>query len=345
MAKWWKWILNPVGAAVQTWNENTGSDASKYANLLTNPVDFIKDTVELVKGTGKDSVKGMVSNALNNVAGTNGDVGTAVSKLWNDYTGQTAIDKQLEANKDLAQYQTDLQEELYNRYSSPEALMRQYSAAGLNPNLVYGSASSGQGNVPSYSAPSAPLNLSYSDKFNKALQMMSSVLGVKNLVYSTVANREAAEQSYLKTLQENARANDMINNSKLNSSIIGSVWSNLFKSNRYFKGGSVSTVPSALDTYAEAIRNGKINSALRAGLSNQYEFGKYHTPLYSDILDGGLPEGIFHPAAFWDIKNKTYAAQQRLFDYDWDQEYKTMLKGAGVAAPIIQTLLRILGGK
>ena len=72
---------------------------------------------------------------------------------WRDFTGVTAIDKQNAANMELAKYQFKMQEDMYNKYSSPSALMRQFKEAGLNPNLVYGSASSGQSNVPSFSAP------------------------------------------------------------------------------------------------------------------------------------------------------------------------------------------------
>jgi len=39
--------------------------------------------------------------------------------------------------KEMARYNTSLAEEMYNKYESPQAQMRQYQAAGLNPNLVY----------------------------------------------------------------------------------------------------------------------------------------------------------------------------------------------------------------
>lgn len=39
--------------------------------------------------------------------------------------------------KELARFNTELAEEMYNKYQSPSAQMEQYKAAGLNPNLVY----------------------------------------------------------------------------------------------------------------------------------------------------------------------------------------------------------------
>lgn len=125
-----------------------------------------------------------------------------ISNIWNDLTGQTAIDKQNAANMEMARYQQQMQEQMYEKYSSPAALMRQFREAGLNPNLVYGSASSGQSNVPSFSAPHIERNMSGSDKLNKALSVMSAVQGIMQGQYQTVAAREAAEQSALKTFND-----------------------------------------------------------------------------------------------------------------------------------------------
>lgn len=125
-----------------------------------------------------------------------------LGERWRDYTGQSAIDQQNAAQLNLAKYQTQAQEEFYNKYSSPEALMRQYKEAGLNPNLVYGSASAGQGNVPSFSAPQIQRNISGADKVNKALSLLSAISGVTTGIYQAAAAREAAEQSSIKTISD-----------------------------------------------------------------------------------------------------------------------------------------------
>lgn len=325
MALKWKWsyLLNPLGAVADLINDNRGvsQEAAAY------------------KRENNGSLDGYVS--------TGDQINDAVSKVWDDVTGQSAIDQEFKNNMELAAYQSKLQEELYNKYSSPEAIVRQNEAAGLNPNMAYGSASSGQSNVPTYQAPSAIRNLSYSDKFAKALTMMTSVLGVKNLVYSTVANREAAQQSWLKTLQENQRLNSMYRDNLVEGGIVGqSIKNFLLGKKRYTLGkGYVTTEPYALDYYTEAIRNERINKAMQPGLYNQWEYGKYYPPLFGDLLEPVvLGEGI-KPNAYWNNFNMKFAGQKRQFDYDWDNEYKTMLKGAGIATPIVQTLLRILGGK
>lgn len=43
--------------------------------------------------------------------------------------------------KELAEYNSTLNEAMYNKYGSPEAMMRQYKEAGLNPALMYGNVS------------------------------------------------------------------------------------------------------------------------------------------------------------------------------------------------------------
>lgn len=62
-------------------------------------------------------------------------IGGAISTLWNSTVGQSQ-------SKSLMRYQQRLQQESIdnmNRYNSPVAQMERLRAAGLNPNLVYGS--------------------------------------------------------------------------------------------------------------------------------------------------------------------------------------------------------------
>lgn len=53
-------------------------------------------------------------------------------------------------NRKEAQKARDWQEQMYNEYQSPEALLRQYEDAGLNPYLLYGNGSAA-GNMPTAS--------------------------------------------------------------------------------------------------------------------------------------------------------------------------------------------------
>lgn len=221
--------------------------------------------------------------------------------LWHDYTGQSAVDAQNAAQLDLAKYQTQMQEEFYNKYSSPEALMRQYKEAGLNPNLVYGSASAGQGNVPSFSAPQVQRNISGADKINKALSLLSGISGAVTGVYQAAAAKEAAQQAAIKTANDSViyrrNALDFVWDSDLKGITISS------PSLRFSRNGvkyiPISYVNTDLyNRYLGEYRANQFNQWMRSGMLNQYDFG-------GDALsDGSLHlNNSFVP--YYSTRNKT----------------------------------------
>lgn len=63
--------------------------------------------------------------------------------------------RQLEANKEMAQYQWGMDQEAWNRqnkYNTPKAQMARFKEAGLNPHLIYGKGTAGQATqLPKYS--------------------------------------------------------------------------------------------------------------------------------------------------------------------------------------------------
>lgn len=94
-----------------------------------------------------------------------GGIASAAGSLFDNLFAGSRIRKQLKANKELAQYQFDLnkqQWEAENEYNSPVAQMQRLKEAGLNPNLVYGNGSV-SGNTttagPRYEAPKAERNM------------------------------------------------------------------------------------------------------------------------------------------------------------------------------------------
>lgn len=92
-----------------------------------------------------------------------GQIISAASQFFqNKLNAQVArenTDKTIAANKALAEYQYNKDVEMWNRgnvYNSPLAQMERLKAAGLNPNLVYGSgaaAGMAAGQLPKYNAP------------------------------------------------------------------------------------------------------------------------------------------------------------------------------------------------
>lgn len=81
----------------------------------------------------------------------------AGSTILGNILNNRAIDKQNQANKELAQYSYNQQKQMIaeqNAYNSPAAQMQRYQEAGLNPNLIYSQGTSGnQSQVASYNAP------------------------------------------------------------------------------------------------------------------------------------------------------------------------------------------------
>lgn len=259
-------------------------------------------------------------------------VGRWFRNLWDDWTGKSAITEQNTANLEMAKYQAQMQEDFYNKYSSPQALMRQFKEAGLNPNLVYGSASSGQSNVPGFNAPHVERNISGSDKLNKALSVMSAVQGVMQGVYQTTAAREAAEQSAISTLnhQVNLYRNKLdydLERGILDFSPSLSL-SPLYRRSslgRRPRTSEVSLEETSLAPYIRAARESRMNNFYQAALDNAVNYGRYW-----DIDKGSkvLPE-----LGYYQLRRNSAALQ-----YDLQHELRNM----GTYGKLAISLLNLL---
>lgn len=275
-------------------------------------------------------------------------VNDVVSDIWNDVTGQTAVNQQNEANKQLAAYQAQMNEEFYNKYSSPQALMNQYQQAGLNPDLMYSGVGSGQGNVPSYSAPSVNRKLSGIEQITRALSLVTGIMNVQNLMYNTVASREIAEQNSVKTL---GLVEDVLNkrrNNHVEGNIVGFMpkfdFPGLFKRSALsrLKFEDTSSLP-LLERYSDIMRQQRFNNAFKSFMYNAHEYGNYIDSLGDSVIY--KPYDDWRANAIWRNKVLEFDSKQRQFTYDWDQDYKTIMKSAGFAGPVLQLVTRLLGGK
>lgn len=198
-----------------------------------------------------------------------------MGKAFRNWTGQTAIEEQNKANLKLAQYQTQVQEQMYNKYSSPSAMMRQYQEAGLNPNLVYGSLASGQSNVPSFNAPTVERSMSGSQKFEKSLSTASQFLGLMQGVYQTAAAREAAQQSAIRTANDIVNYRNNYRQSIFNEDLMGLKVS-LPKFGIFTKGQSLTTPwrkSDVYNTYLGAYRESEFNKWAESVFRNYYDYG------------------------------------------------------------------------
>lgn len=219
------------------------------------------------------------------------NVGNRLKNLWNDFTGQTAVDLQNKGQLELAKYQAQLNEDYYNKYSSPEAMMRQYQQAGLNPNLVYGSLASGQGNVPSFQSPTLTPNITGHQKFDKMLSTVSGIMGLVQGVYQTTAAREAAEQSTVRTLRDIVGLSKEEGDLRWQNSLFGHPLYDNFYVRRY-KGNSptigtgVYSGTGFLPTYIQRYRENQINTFIRSGMQNAADFGFYEGGDFGSKLKG-----------------------------------------------------------
>ena len=116
----------------------------------------------------------------------------AVSDLVNQAFAKRNADIQAKYNKELMQYQQQLQQESIDKqnvYNTPAMEMQRYAEAGLNPNLIYGNTSGGnQTSVPKPTA-QAPANFqNTSSPYEHMLQgvnMLESMIRVQKSINET----------------------------------------------------------------------------------------------------------------------------------------------------------------
>lgn len=129
--------------------------------------------------------------------------GSLVGSIANGLFGGAQVRRQLEANKELAKYQFDLNREQWqaeNEYNSPKAQMQRLKEAGLNPNLVYGNGSV-SGNTttagPRFEAPKAGKNdrWDFANMAAQAITMYQDMQQRQANVDLTRAQEEATRQN------------------------------------------------------------------------------------------------------------------------------------------------------
>lgn len=133
-------------------------------------------------------------------------VGKGIASLWNKATGSDLTNAerqtmdwnaaQAQDNRNFqsaeAEKARQWQEDYYQQYESPQARIRQYEEAGLNPALLYGS-QLGSGNAPATSVPtgdSASVGLP-SSGVDGLLSFIGQMMSVKSLINKN--NADAAK--------------------------------------------------------------------------------------------------------------------------------------------------------
>lgn len=141
--------------------------------------------------------------------------------------------------KEMAQYNTKLNEDIYNKYQSPSALMRQYKEAGLNPNLIYQQSTSGAGNVSAGQVSTNPNDYNgdrtrYADAFQQAANVYSvyqDIMQRNSNINNTdaVTENTKAEQQYKQLQSEHQKIQNQYVSDMMRSQLEGLATDNAMK--------------------------------------------------------------------------------------------------------------------
>ena len=133
-----------------------------------------------------------------------GFLDTNSPKLFNAITGQAAVDvarentdKTIQAQLDQQKLQNDYNYRMWqeqNAYNTPSAQMERLAAAGLNPNLVYGS-----GSVVGNAAERAPSSATADLNYNYAALQLPQALRVLNMFQDLRQKQAAINQTEVLT--------------------------------------------------------------------------------------------------------------------------------------------------
>lgn len=144
--------------------------------------------IQKLKNSAFSRYFGGIGDVLKNISAD----GTFDSLLAR-YTGRELTGAEREANQfsaSQAELQRQFQEDMYLKYQSPGAMMRQYAEAGLNPALMYGGAS-GQNMSTSVASPSSVSPSGSLDLADAIISMVMAKAQVANIESQTRQNDAA----------------------------------------------------------------------------------------------------------------------------------------------------------
>ena len=129
---------------------------------------------------------------------------TNIPKVFNTIIGQSAVDvarentdKTIQAQLDQQKFQNDYNYRMWqeqNAYNTPSAQMERLAAAGLNPNLVYGS-----GSVVGNAAERAPSSATADLNYNYAALQLPQAIQVLNMFQDFRQKQAAINQTEVVT--------------------------------------------------------------------------------------------------------------------------------------------------
>ena len=196
--------------------------ASRFTHGVKSPqqISDARQKRKRDKGKIQDS---LVGQGLGNIIDKYGNMGadengvrTSAGNSRGDSFNNTQL-AEMQFNHDEAQIDRQWQEDMYNKYQSPEAQMRQYDAAGLNRALAYngGVDINGPSGGSAASSDVASNGESPANGFQSAMGIMSTVmellLGGSNLATNlkSISNQsKSVENDTSRTTYENAKTEE-----------------------------------------------------------------------------------------------------------------------------------------
>ena len=191
---------------------------------------------------------------------------------------------EMQYNHDEAQLDRQFQEDMYNKYQSPEAQMRQYQAAGLNPALMY------EGGVdingPSGGSAASVSGASGGDSPTNAFEQ---VMGVMSQFINMITGASGVSSSVMNT----------VNQSKATNSTVALQDADIAKKEEETRGIKIDNERKQIQL--------AIDRAVKADVISQKQAESFKAAWEADVLAGTpVEEATKNLLTKFDINTETY---------------------------------------
>ncbi len=193
-------------------------DFSSYVGKSVDPIDYSARRQNKKRDNGKlQGDRSGFPEWLQKYAGMglneNGEISSDAIGRGKGFSNTQLAEMQY--NHDEAQLDRQFQEDMYNKYQSPEAQMRQYQAAGLNPALMYeggvdinGPSGGSAASVSGASGGDTPTN-SFEQVMGVMSQFMNMITGASNIGNQVMQVKNQTAETKATVAEKRAHADNL----------------------------------------------------------------------------------------------------------------------------------------